>query len=64
MARTAQPGGDSWLDEVLDHELAHLLGLGHEEGTFLAAVLELHNRVVTAEQRRLVRAAAYLLGGI
>ena len=64
MAGTAQPGGDSWLDEVFDHELAHLLGLQHEADTFLAAVLELHNRVVTAEQRRLVRAAAYLLGGI
>ena len=64
MAGTAQPGGDSWLDEVLGHELSHLLGLGHEDGTFMAAVLELHNRVVTAAQRAQIRAAAYRLGSL
>ena len=64
MAGTAQPGGDSWLDEVLTHELSHLLGLGHEDGTFMAAVLELHNRVVTAAQKAQVRAAAYRFGSL
>ena len=64
MAGTAQPGGDSWLDEVFSHELAHLLGHQHEEGTFLAAVLELHNRLVTPEQKAKVRKVAYKLGNL
>ena len=64
MAGTAQPGGDSWLDEILDHELAHLLGLQHDEGTFLSATLELHNRVVTAAQKAQIRAASYQYGSL
>ena len=64
MAGTAQPGGDSWLDEVLDHELSHLLGLSHEDNTFMAAVLELHDRVVTPAQRSQVRTAAYKFGSL
>ena len=46
------------LDEIIGHELGHLLGLGHEEGTFMATPLELHNRVVTAEQRKILRRGA------
>ena len=66
MAGTSQPGGDSWLDEVFDHEVAgHLLmGPEHVENTFLSATLELHNRVVTKEQKALIRAAAYRFGSL
>lgn len=52
------PGGESMLDEIVDHELGHLLGLEHQDGTFMAAQLELHNRVVTPEQRRTLRRTA------
>ena len=64
MGVSLQPGGDSWLDEVFDHEVSHLLGLGHEDDTFMAAILELHNRVVTPGQRKTVRAAARQLGSL
>ena len=52
-----QPGGGSMLDEIVDHEVGHLLGLDHAEGTFMSVVLELHNRVVTPAQRKWLRAA-------
>lgn len=52
------------LDEVVDHELVHLLGLEHQEGTFMAAELVEHNRVVTKEQRAKVREMAYRLGSL
>lgn len=47
------------LDEIIDHELGHLLlGSEHEEGTFMAPILELHNRTVTAQQRKALRHGA------
>ena len=49
------PGGDSQLDEVITHEISHIGGLSHEEGTFMSATLELHNRRVTPAQRQALR---------
>lgn len=55
------PGGETWLDEIIDHELGHLLMENeqeHEDGTFMGAVLELRNRLVTPAQRTQLRRAA------
>ena len=55
--------GDINLDERIDHELGHLLGLKHEDRTFMRAALEIHDRVVTAVQRTVLLRNAYALGG-
>ena len=50
-----QPGGESLLDEIIDHELGHVLGLDHEDGTFMRAELEIIERKVTAKQKQTLR---------
>lgn len=59
------PGQNTILDEIIGHELAHILlkSSKHEEGTFLAAALEEHNRIVTQGQREQLRLAATQFGG-
>lgn len=46
------------------HELGHIFALGHEEGTFMGATLEIGNRVVTPEQRLKIQKTAYEFGGL
>lgn len=53
-----QPGGGSPLDEIIDHELGHILGLEHEDGTFMRAELETVERNVTAIQKQQLRTNA------
>lgn len=59
-----QPGGGSLVDETLIHEWGHELGLHHEDGTFMRAVLETENRIVTPAQRAKVRETARQFGGL
>ena len=53
-----QPGGGSLLDEIIDHELGHGLGLEHEDGTFMRAELEIIERKVTPMQKQTLRTNA------
>lgn len=53
-----QPGGGSLLDEIIDHELGHILGLEHEDGTFMRAELEILERKVTPIQKQTLRTNA------
>ena len=53
-----QPGGGSLLDEIIDHELGHILGLDHEDGTFMRAQLEIVERNVTPIQKQKLRTNA------
>lgn len=55
---TPVPGGGTLIDEIIDHELGHILGLDHEEGTFMRAALETTNRTVTDAQRTVLRESA------
>lgn len=50
--------------ETLVHEVGHLFGLEHEDGTFMDPVLETENRVITQPQRAKVRETAYQFGGL
>jgi hypothetical protein len=59
---TPVPGGDTLIDEIMDHELGHILGLGHEDGTFMRAALETSNRTVTPTQRAVLLENAELFG--
>ena len=59
-----RPGGATDLNEIIDHELGHALGLDHQEGSFMRAELETENRLVTLEQKAQVRKVAYKLGNL
>lgn len=48
---------------IIDHELGHLLGLDHEEGTFMRSALETENRAVSIFQKVTLLENAYRLGG-
>ena len=52
------------LDEVINHELGHLLSLDHEDKTFMRAVLETESRTVTPAQRGTIRRVARQYGGL
>ena len=51
--------------DIINHKLRHLLGLGagHEEGTFMRAVVDTPNDTVTPAQQATLKATAYELGG-
>lgn len=51
------------LDKIIDHELGHLLGLDHEDDTFMRRILEINNRRVTPAQRTTLLRHAYLYSG-
>ena len=53
-----QPGGGSLLDEIIDHELGHILGLEHANGTFMRDQLEIVDRNVTPVQKQTLRTNA------
>ena len=46
------------------HELGHCFGLDHQDNTFMRAVLETENRIVTAAQRAKIREVAWRFGGL
>jgi len=52
-----------YVGPTVAHELGHLFGLDHEEGTFMATQLELNNRIVTPAQRETIRRVADEYGG-
>ncbi len=53
--------GDAYTAQIMGHELGHLLGLDHEQGTFLSANINDSNLVTTA-QREALRVGAYEFG--
>ena len=55
--------GDINLDERIDHELGHLLGLDHQDETFMRATLDLGDRLTTPFQRTKALLNAYEMGG-
>ena len=58
------PGAST--DKLINHELSHLCGLGHDapgEHTFMAAALETSNRVVSTKQKLTILENAHRLGG-
>ena len=61
----AIPGGGNLMADIINHELGHLLGLGagHEEGTFMRAIVDTPNDTVTSAQQATLKATAYDLGG-
>jgi hypothetical protein len=59
---TPVPGGGTLIDEIMDHELGHILGLGHEDGTFMRSALETIDRTVTPTQRAVLRENAEIFG--
>lgn len=48
----AIPGGGNLMDDIINHELRHLLGLGagHEGGTSMRAIVDTPNDTVTPAQ--------------
>lgn len=54
----------SLVNETAIHELGHLFGLDHEDQTFMAAVLEVDERIVTKAQRAKARQTAYQYGSL
>jgi hypothetical protein len=42
------------------HEIAHWLGVRHEDGTFISEALALDSAPITKEQRRTIRSGAHL----
>lgn len=61
----AIPGGGNLMDDIINHELRHLLGLGagHEGGTSMRAIVDTPNDTVTPAQQATLKAPAYGLGG-
>ena len=59
-------GGGTLMADIINHKLRHLLGLGagHEEGTFMRAVVDTPNDTVTPAQQATLKATAYELGGV
>ena len=51
------------VNELIDHELGHLLDLDHQEGTFMRSNLDLGDRIVTPFQRTKALLNAYEMGG-
>ena len=49
--------------EIINHELGHLLDLGHEEGTFMREILDTHIDTVTPAQLETLKTTAYAFGG-
>ncbi|MFQ6028596.1 MAG: hypothetical protein ACE5Q6_14005 [Dehalococcoidia bacterium] len=47
---------------IMIHELGHLLGLSHQEGTFMRTRLEIDNNFVTPEQQQTMRDTAATYG--
>jgi hypothetical protein len=59
-----QPPGPATAGVIAVHELGHtLLGPNHQDGTFMGSALERENRIVTPEQRSMIRATALRFGG-
>ena len=59
----SQPGGGNLMDEIINHEMGHLLGLEHKEDTFMRRNLDVADNVIDDDQRDTVREKAYESGG-
>jgi hypothetical protein len=57
-----RPPGPATAAAIAVHEFSHLLGLGHEEGTFMSPILETMSRVVTPAQRAKIRETVEMQG--
>ena len=51
------------VNELIDHELGHLLDLDHQDGAFMRANLDPGDRIVTPFQRTIAVLNAYEMGG-
>ena len=59
-----QPPGPATAAAIAMHELGHLFGLDHQDGTFMSAEIAGEDGVVTPEQRKAIRRMALQLRGL